>query len=60
MATRESDDGDDIMRILEESDTRAINFSKRLFPGESSKFLLNIPEIYSCPKESDSSDTLYM
>ena len=39
MATRESDDGDDIMRILEESDTRAINFSKFLFPGESSKFL---------------------
>ena len=31
MATRESDDGDDIMRILEESDTRAINFSKFLF-----------------------------
>ena len=60
MATRESDDGDDIMRILEESDTRAINCSKFLFPGESSKFLLNIPEIYSCPKESDSSDTLYM
>ena len=36
--------------ILEEPDTRAIHFSTFLFPGESSKFLLQIPEIYSCPK----------
>jgi hypothetical protein len=34
---------------MSSSGVRAINFAKFLVPGESSKFLLKNPEIYSCP-----------